>query len=47
MQCEHVGWIKLQVPVVTFGKHNNELFFHIHTLHLDIIRVPFIHQLMH
>jgi len=27
MQCEHVGWIKLQVPVVTFGKHNNELFF--------------------
>lgn len=24
MQCEHVGWIKLKVLVVTFGKHNNE-----------------------
>ena len=53
MQCEHVGWIKLQVPVVTFGKHNNELFsfffffLRIRTVHLDIIKVLFIHQLMH
>jgi len=34
MHCEHVGWIKLKVLVVNFGKHNNELCVQV-TVHHD------------
>jgi len=35
----------IQVPLKS--EKNNNKFFHIRTVHLDIIKVSFIHQLMH
>ena len=29
------------------AKRNTDVFFHIRTVHLDIVKVSFIHQLMH